>query len=135
MLRYNGHAKELFGSEPQTTNNRMELRAVIEGLQALREPCMVTVRTDSRYLKNGITEWIHSWKSHGWLHKVKGQSMQPVKNRDLWEAIDDQTRRHELRWRWGRGHADDPDNKRSDFLANSAARAIASNPIQRRAIS
>ncbi len=128
VLRCNGHSKELFGSEPRTTNNRMELRAVLEGLQALTEPCIVTVRTDSQYLKNGMTEWIHNWKSHGWLHKVKGQGLQPVKNRDLWEAIDCQTRRHELRWQWVRGHADDPDNNRCDFLANSAARAILTRP-------
>ena len=126
VLRYNAHSKELFGAEPETTNNRMELRAVIEGLQALKEPCIVTVRTDSQYLKNGITEWIHNWKSRGWLHKVKGQGMQPVKNRDLWEAVESQTHRHQLRWHWVRGHADDPDNIRCDFLANSAARAISS---------
>lgn len=127
VLRYNGHAKELFGSEAHTTNNRMELRAVFEGLQALQEPCLVTVRTDSQYLKNGITEWIHSWKSHGWLHKVKGRGMQPVKNRDLWEAVEAQTKRHELRWQWVKGHAGDPDNVRCDSLANAAARS-ASKP-------
>jgi ribonuclease HI len=124
LLRYNGHSRELFGSEAETTNNRMELRAVIEGLRALKEPCAVTVRTDSQYLKNGITDWIHRWKSQAWLHKVKGQGKQPVKNRDLWEEMERQAQRHELRWEWVRGHAADQDNNRCDFLANSAARAV-----------
>ena len=88
ILRYKEHSRELSGSEPGTTNNRMELRAVIEGLRALKEPCQVVVRTDSQYLRDGITKWIHRWKQEGWRHKIGGASRkEEVKNRDLWEEI------------------------------------------------
>jgi len=122
ILRYKEHCRELFGCESHTTNNRMELRAVIEGLSALREPCRVTVRTDSQYLVNGITKWIHSWKSNGWVHHVRGIGKQPVKNQVLWEGLDEITHKHEVTWEWVKGHSTDPDNLRCDRLATRAAR-------------
>ena len=118
ILRYNEHRKELWGSEPQTTNNRMELRAAIEGLRALTEGCAVEVVTDSEYLKNGITTWIHGWKRKGWVTKEKT----PVKNGDLWKALDEETARHKTTWSWTKGHASHVDNNRCDELASLAAR-------------
>jgi ribonuclease HI len=118
ILRYNEHARELFGSEPQTTNNRMELTAAIKGLEALREACEVEVTTDSEYMKNGITTWIHGWKRSGWMTKAK----KPVVNQDLWKALDEQVGRHRTTWTWTKGHADHPDNNRCDELATKAAR-------------
>jgi ribonuclease HI len=106
-----------------TTNNRMELQAVIEGLKTLKEPCMVTVRTDSTYVRDGMTKWIHNWKSSGWVHKEKGKpGKQPVKNRELWEELERLSQVHQIRWEWVKGHADDEDNQRCDSLANAAAR-------------
>jgi ribonuclease HI len=122
ILRYKEHRRELFGCELHTTNNRMELRAVIEGLSALREPCRVTVRTDSQYLMNGITKWIHGWKKNGWVHHVRGIGKQPVKNQVLWEGLDDITHKHEVTWEWVKGHSTDRDNIRCDRLATRAAR-------------
>ena len=119
ILRYNEHKKELWGSEPHTTNNRMELRAAIEGLRALKEGCQVEVVTDSEYLKNGITTWIHNWKRRGWLTADK----KPVVNQDLWQALDEQTGRHRTTWTWTRGHSNHADNNRCDELATQAARA------------
>jgi ribonuclease HI len=117
ILRYNKHKKELFGSAPHTTNNRMELKAAIEGLRAIKEPCEVEVITDSEYLKNGITQWIHGWKRNGWRTKSK----KPVINQDLWSELDDLTSKHQTRWTWTRGHADHDDNNRCDELATQAA--------------
>jgi ribonuclease HI len=114
----------LVGSEANTTNNQMELRAVIEGLRALKERCNVTIRTDSQYVTKGITLWIAAWKEQGWVHRVKGQGKQPVKHRDLWEEIERLTEGHQVRWEWVRGHADDEDNIRCDELANRAARGL-----------
>ena len=125
VLRYEDHQRELSGGEAHTTNNRMELRAVIEGLSALKEPCLVTVRTDSQYVKDGITSWIHNWKKHGWVHKVRGAGKQPVKNQDLWQALDQMAQKHEVTWEWVRGHATDVDNNRCDQLATAAARTQA----------
>jgi ribonuclease HI len=122
ILRYKEHSRELFGCESHTTNNRMELRAVIEGLSALREPCRVTVRTDSQYLMYGITKWIDSWKRNGWVHHVRGIGKQPVKNQVLWEGLDEITHKHEVNWEWVKGHSTDPDNIRCDRLATRAAR-------------
>jgi ribonuclease HI len=122
ILAFGEHRRELVGSEAHTTNNRMELRAVIEGLKALNEPCSVVVRTDSQYLKGGITSWIHNWKKNGWVTSMKGRK-QPVKNRDLWEELDALVQEHEISWEWVKGHASDSDNNRCDALANSAARA------------
>jgi ribonuclease HI len=121
ILRYGGHKKELYGSEPLTTNNRMELRAAVEGLRALKQPCSVTVTTDSQYLKNGITSWIGRWKQNGW----RTADNKPVANQDLWRELDELARRHRVRWRWTKGHASHDDNNRCDELATLAARQVA----------
>jgi ribonuclease HI len=118
ILRYNSHKKEMFGSEPATTNNRMELTAAIEGLRALREPCDVELVTDSQYLKNGITTWIKGWKRNGWITREK----KPVVNQDLWTELDKLVASHKVRWTWTKGHADHEDNNRCDELATRAAR-------------
>jgi ribonuclease HI len=118
ILRYGERSKELFGYAPQTTNNRMELTAAIEGLRALRESCEVEIVTDSEYVKNGITSWIAGWKKKGWLTSAK----KPVVNRDLWEELDAQVARHKATWTWTKGHAAHGDNNRADELANLAAR-------------
>ncbi len=118
LLRYQEHKKELWGSERHTTNNRMELRAAIEGLRTLKEGCEVEVVTDSQYLKNGITQWIHNWKRRGWMTAEK----KPVLNQDLWQALDEQVERHKVAWSWTKGHASHADNNRCDELATRAAR-------------
>ena len=118
ILRYNDHTRELTGSAEHTTNNRMELTGVIEGLKALREHCHVEIVTDSQYVKNGITQWIHGWKRNGWKTAAK----KPVMNQDLWEELDDQVARHTIHWTWTKGHADHADNNRADELATTAAR-------------
>ncbi len=120
ILRYGEHKREASGGERETTNNRMELTAAVEGLKALKEPCEVEITTDSEYLKNGITQWIKGWKSRGW----KTASKEPVKNQDLWQALDEQNGRHRTTWSWTKGHADHPDNNRCDELASAAARAL-----------
>jgi ribonuclease HI len=117
ILRYGHHKKELFGSSPHTTNNRMEMAAAIEGLCALQEPCEVEIVTDSEYLKKGISEWIHGWKRRGWRTAGK----QPVKNRDLWQKLDELAGWHTTTWTWTRGHASHADNNRADELASAAA--------------
>ncbi len=123
ILRYGRHKKELYGSEPHTTNNRMELRAAVEGLRALKEPCEVEVITDSEYVKHGITGWIQRWKRNGWLTAQK----KPVANQDLWQQLEELTRRHKVRWSWTKGHAGHADNNRCDELAAmAAARQISS---------
>ncbi len=134
VLRFNESVAEMFGSEPNSTNNRMELRAVIEGLKIIKEPCAVTIFTDSQYVKNGITEWIHKWKANSWLHKVKGQSgPQPIKNRDLWMELEKQVLAHRVKWEWVKGHANHADNNRCDYLATKAAREqISSNGLLKR---
>lgn len=108
--------KELFGGELATTNNRMELTAVIEALTALKRPCKVTLLLDSEYVRKGITEWIHGWKARGWRTAAK----QPVKNVDLWQKLDAVVIQsgHEITWKWVKGHAGDPGNERADALAN-----------------
>lgn len=118
ILRFGQHTKELVGGEPETTNNRMELRAAVEGLRALLEPCEVEITTDSEYMRNGITKWIVGWKRKGW----KTASGDPVKNQDLWMELDAQNARHKTVWKWTKGHADHPDNNRCDELATAAAR-------------
>ena len=118
ILRYNHHKKELWGGERATTNNRMELTAAIQGLRALRQPCEVELVTDSQYLKNGITEWIHGWKRNGWRTREK----KPVVNQDLWQALDELANKHRVKWSWTKGHADHADNNRCDELATGAAR-------------
>lgn len=114
LLRYGTHEKELFGGEAQTTNNRMELTAVLSGLKTLNRPCDVVICTDSQYVKNGMESWIHNWKKNGW--KTAGR--QPVKNVDLWQQLDEQVARHRVRWQWVKGHAGHAENERADALAN-----------------
>ena len=116
VLRYNGAVRELSGGEADTTNNRMELTAVIEGLAALKRPCTVALYLDSEYVRKGITEWIHGWKAKGW----KTASRQPVKNADLWQRLDALVHQgtHKIEWHWVRGHAGHPGNERADRLAN-----------------
>ncbi len=118
ILRYNHHEKELWGSEPHTTNNRMEMTAAIEALRSLKENCEIEVVTDSEYLKKGITEWIHGWKRKGWMTAAK----KPVVNQDLWKALDEQVSRHKTTWVWTKGHASHADNNRCDELATRAAK-------------
>jgi ribonuclease HI len=118
ILRFGANKKEMFGSEPHTTNNRMELKAAIQGLRALKECCEVEVITDSEYVKNGITSWISNWKKRGWMTSQK----KPVVNRDLWEELDEQASRHKMTWSWTKGHASHEDNNRADELASLAAR-------------
>ena len=118
ILRYNEHTKELYGFAPYTTNNRMELTAAIEGLRAIKESCEVEVVTDSEYLKNGITTWIHNWKRRNWMTSDR----KPVVNQDLWKELDEQVGRHKATWVWTKGHASHTDNNRADELATRAAR-------------
>ena len=118
ILRHDGNNKEIYGSEPHTTNNRMELRAAIEAFRTLNEECEVEVVTDSEYVKNGITTWIHGWKRKGWITAAK----KPVVNQDLWQELDKQVARHKTRWTWTKGHASHADNNRCDELATRAAR-------------
>ncbi|MBV6305450.1 ribonuclease HI [Candidimonas humi] len=120
LLRQGAHEKTLFGGEPQTTNNRMELLAVIQALKALKRRCTVVVHTDSQYVQKGMTEWLPGWKRRGWLTADK----KPVKNADLWQELDALVREHELSWRWVRGHAGDPGNERADQLANQGVAQV-----------
>jgi ribonuclease HI len=123
ILRYDVQHKELFGAEEHTTNNRMEMRAVIEGLKTLPDPHHVIVTTDSQYVRNGITKWIAQWKRQGWKKKTRGTSgTLEVLNRDLWEELDSLAARHTVNWQWVRGHAGHADNVRCDHLALLAAR-------------
>jgi ribonuclease HI len=117
ILRYGAHRREAWGSDPRTTNNRMELTAAVRGLEALKEPCEVEIVTDSEYVKNGITSWIANWKRNGWKTAAK----KPVINQDLWEALDRQNARHKSKWSWTKGHASHEDNNRCDELASMAA--------------
>ncbi len=114
LLRSGRHERELWGGEPETTNNRMELTAVIEALRALKRPVRVRVHTDSTYVQKGISEWIHSWKKNGWKTKAK----EPVKNADLWQQLDALVQRYEVSWLWVKGHAGHVENERADALAN-----------------
>ncbi len=113
ILRAGGHEKELFGGEPSTTNNRMEMTAVIRALQALTRPVQVRVHTDSQYVQKGISEWIHGWKRRGW----KTADNKPVKNDDLWRELDQLAAVHQIQWLWVKGHAGHPENERADELA------------------
>ncbi|WP_296665861.1 ribonuclease HI [Demequina sp.] len=119
-IRSGGREKELFGGEKVTTNNRMELTAVIEGLKALNRSCNVTLHVDSQYVKNGATTWMKGWKRNGW----KTSDKKPVKNVELWQALDEQLARHEITWVWVKGHAGDPGNEKADELANKGAAAV-----------
>jgi len=114
VLRSGDHERELFGGLPHTTNNVMELTAVIEGLRALKESCAVDLHVDSTYVMNGVQTWMAGWKRNGWKTKDK----KPVKNQELWRALDEQVARHSVTWHWVKGHAGDPGNEHADALAN-----------------
>lgn len=120
LLRYGEHEKELWGGEGHTTNNRMELMAAIEGLKALKRPCAVVLTTDSQYVKQGINSWLAGWKRNGWRTADK----KPVKNQDLWQQLDEQCQRHQVEWRWVKGHAGHAENERADILANRGAAEV-----------
>lgn len=120
LLIAGGHKKEMFGGDPKTTNNRMELQAVIEALSALKRPCEVVVHTDSQYVQKGISEWIHGWKARGWKTAAK----EPVKNVDLWQALDAAQAIHTIQWRWVKGHAGHDGNERADALANLGVASV-----------
>jgi ribonuclease HI len=119
-MRAGVHEKELWGGEALTTNNRMELTAVIQALQALKRRSRVVIYTDSEYVRNGITSWIHNWKARGW----KTADRKPVKNIDLWQHLDELRASHSVDWRWVRGHAGDPGNERADALANRGVDSV-----------
>ncbi|MBS0255895.1 MAG: ribonuclease HI [Proteobacteria bacterium] len=123
VLRTGAHEKELSGGEPATTNNRMELTAVIRALAALKAPCHVSLHTDSRYVIDGITGWIHGWRKNGWKTAAK----KPVLNADLWQELYEATRAHRIDWHWVKGHAGHPENERADRLASAAAEALQAN--------
>ncbi len=116
LLRTGLHEKELSGGEAKTTNQRMELRAAIESLKALKKPCHITIYSDSKYVIQGMTEWIHGWKKKAW----KNANKKPVANQDLWQELDQASRRHEVTWEWVKGHAGHPENERADELARMA---------------
>jgi ribonuclease HI len=120
LLRYGRHEKQLFGGESETTNNRMELMAVIRGLQSLTKKSRVKVTTDSQYVKNGITQWIHNWKRNGWKTAAK----KPVKNVDLWQMLDTEVKNHQVEWAWVKGHAGHAENELADELANRGIEEI-----------
>lgn len=120
VLRYGTHEKELFGGEADTTNNRMELTAIIEGLTCLKRACDVVICTDSQYVKNGMENWIHGWKKNGWKTAAK----KPVKNEDLWRKLDALAAQHNIQWTWVRGHTGHPENERADALANQGVLAV-----------
>lgn len=116
LLRYQGVDKTLSGGELDTTNNRMELMAAIQALNALTRPCRVALYTDSQYVRNGITKWIHQWRLQGW----KNSERKPVKNKELWQALDEAQTRHQVEWHWVKGHSDHPENDIADALATGA---------------
>jgi ribonuclease HI len=116
LLRYKGREKKLYGAEPDTTNNRMELMAAIMALETLKRPCKVSLTTDSQYVKNGITAWMKNWKKRGW----KTANKEPVKNMDLWQRLDQAVSKHTVKWHWVRGHTGHVENEIADALANQA---------------
>lgn len=124
VIRSGAHEKELAGGEPDTTNNRMELIAAIRALEALKRPCAVVVHTDSNYVKDGITRWIHGWQKNGW----RTADRKPVKNAELWQALLEAARPHRVEWRWVKGHSGHPENDRADALACAAADRVRSRP-------
>jgi len=115
VLRFNGHQRQLHGGETATTNNRMELMAAIQALETLREPCAITLFTDSNYVKQGLTEWLPQWRRRNW----KTADKKPVKNQDLWQRLDAAAARHRIDWRWVKGHSGDEGNELADQLANA----------------
>lgn len=121
LIRFGDKEKEISGGEPDTTNNRMELRAAIEALNALKRPCKVKLSIDSTYVKDGITQWVFNWQKNGWRTAAK----KPVKNADLWQDLLEAVKRHDIEWHWVKGHAGDADNERADILASDAALNVA----------
>ncbi len=121
LIRHGKTEKEISGGELETTNNRMELRAAIEALNALKRPCKVKLSIDSTYVKDGITKWVFNWQKNGWRTAAK----KPVKNADLWQQLVEAVERHDIEWHWVKGHAGDADNERADMLASDAALNIA----------
>lgn len=121
VLHWRGHEKELSGAEAETTNNRMELLAAIKALEALKRASKVRLVTDSIYVRDGVTKWIHGWKKNGWKTAAK----KPVKNEDLWRRLDEVAARHDIVWEWVKGHAGHPENERADTLAREAVKALA----------
>jgi ribonuclease HI len=126
LLKLDKSEKELSGAEPATTNNRMELTAVIRALEALKRPVQARLYTDSEYVRRGITEWLPAWKSRGW----RTADRQPVKNQDLWQRLEELAARHEIEWRWVPGHAGVPGNERVDRLANEAIDALQARALR-----
>lgn len=120
VMEYDGARKLLHGGELSTTNNRMELKAAIEALAALRRPCKVAIYTDSQYMRKGITEWMHNWKKNGWMTSAK----KPVKNADLWKRLEEVAKPHEMSWHWVKGHSGHPGNDLADELANKGVDEI-----------
>ena len=120
LLRYGDNEKTLSGGESDTTNNRMEMMAVIEALESLKRACTVAIHTDSRYVMDGMTQWIHKWKASGWKTAAK----KPVKNADLWQRLDDAASQHAIEWHWVKGHSGHPENERVDALARSAMPSV-----------
>lgn len=116
FLRFNGHEKKIYGSEPHTTNNRMELTAAVKGLEALSRTCQVDLYTDSKYLRQGMMTWLAQWKKNGWKNAQK----KPVKNSDLWQELDLLSQKHDISWHWVKGHSGHPENELADELANIA---------------
>ena len=124
ILRFAEHEREMQGAEPMTTNNRMEMTGAIAALSALRETCSVDLYTDSRYLCDGMSQWLANWKRRGW----RTASKEPVKNEDLWRRLDMLAEQHRIAWHWVRGHAGHPENERADALANAAIDALLAEP-------
>ncbi|MEZ5801001.1 MAG: ribonuclease HI [Nitratireductor sp.] len=124
LMRHGERERELSGGEPDTTNNRMELRAAIEALNALKKPCEVHVHTDSQYVRGGVTGWMHNWKRNGW----KTSDRKPVKNEDLWRELDAATARHKIHWHWVKGHAGHVENERADELARTGMEPFKKRP-------
>ena len=125
LLQYNGNMRELYGGEKLTTNNRMELLAVIRALEALTQPCEIRLHTDSQYVQKGISEWIHSWKKRNWRTADK----KPVKNDDLWKELDQLSQRHTIEWLWVRGHSGHDGNEQADKLANRGVQSVMENSV------
>lgn len=124
LLRYQGKEKTLFGGEPHTTNNRMELMAAIQGLAALKRPCHVVITTDSNYVKKGVEQWLAGWKRNGWKNSAK----KPVKNADLWRRLDAEVARHDVSWHWVKGHSGHRENELADELANRGVNEVMHAP-------
>ncbi|MFA5826082.1 MAG: ribonuclease HI [Gallionellaceae bacterium] len=126
LLRTKGKEREMHGGEAHTTNNRMELMGAIAALEVLSRPCHIRLHTDSKYVQQGISEWVHGWKQRGWKTSAK----QPVKNEDLWRRLDEAAGRHKIEWVWVKGHAGHPENERADVLANRGVEDVLSGKIK-----